>query len=95
MTDLTEFKKLLLGMEDESKIDSWQLTITRVDNGYLLEGPSESDMPMKVVIEDSREDELKSHEFLLWDVMEYFNFGGSKHDAQRIKIIREKQNEND
>jgi len=34
---------------------------------------------------------LKSGESLLWAVMEYFGFGGSKHDRERIMVVRKKQ----
>jgi len=70
----------------EQKIE-WSLKITRVDNGYVLEGSD----GVKFVVEDDESDELKAHEFLLWHVMEFFSFGGSKHDPERIRIIREKQ----
>lgn len=67
------------------------LKITRTDNGYLLEGLlRDTGIPSKRVIEDDEKDELKSHEILLWEVMEYFSFGGSKHDKERLKIIRHK-----
>jgi len=75
--------------EDDYK---WSLTITRVHNGYLLEGSSSSDgTPIKLVKEDDKKDKLKIHERLLWEIIEYFNFGGSKHDKERIQIIRKKQ----
>ncbi len=69
--------------EEEFK---WILTIEAVQNGYHLKGTD-----LDIVIEKNEEDPLKGDEVLLLEVMEYFNFGGSKHDAQRIRIIREKQ----
>ena len=77
----------------------WQLTITRLDNGYLLKDAGHEDPdtePSEWVIEDCDEydkgdDKLKAGETLLWEVMEFFSFGGSKHDPERLKIIREKQ----
>jgi len=62
----------------------WNLSITRCDNGYILTGQD-----FNTVIEDGV-DELLSHESLLWRVMEYFDFSGSKHDKERIRITREK-----
>jgi len=75
---------------EEEKDKDWYLKITRVLNGYVLEGDSGEDFIQKTVIEDKEEDELSSHEKLLWEVMEYFNLGGTKHDKERIKVVREK-----
>ena len=66
-------------------IAPYSLMIVRVDDGYTIQG-EEFDR----VAEDSETDELRSHEKLLWDVMEYFNFGGTKHDKERLRIVREK-----
>lgn len=76
-------------------MSEWKLEITRVENGYVLWAPPEDEehASREWVIEDDVIDELKSHENLLWDIMEFFNFGGSKHDLERIKIKREKKNE--
>ena len=80
-------------LTDESEaILKWQLKITRVDNGYLLEGTNDMGMPNQWVVEDNEADELASHESLLWNIMEYFNFQGCKHDAVRLRVTRETQN---
>ena len=72
----------------------WSLEIERVDNGYLLTASDqEGDGPSMRVIEDGDWCglvNLTSGEALLWEVMDFFNFGGSKHDAERIRIVREK-----
>ena len=68
--------------------NDWLLKITKVDNGYLLCGNPDNSL---WVIEDSEKDELRSGENLLWEIMNYFNFGGSKHDKIRLKITRVKQ----
>lgn len=76
--------------EEETKSnekEKWQLVITSVNNGYIIE-PCEEPIS---VIQENEKDELKAHEELLYTVMEYFNFQGSKHDAERLKIVREKQ----
>lgn len=70
---------------------NWELVIKREINGYILQGTGEEGNPETRVIEDSPQDNLKSHENLLWEIMNYFNFGGSKHDKERIRIKREKQ----
>ena len=67
-----------------------ELKITKVNNGYTLEGTFGNDEEPSVdVIEEDEVDELVSGEGLLWSVMDYFNFGGSKHDKERIRVIRE------
>jgi len=88
-SDLKEvFERLL---EEKEKIDNeWSLTITREFNGYTLKGQSEEGAPITFVIEDDPKDELKSHENLLWEIMDYFTFGGSKHDKEQIQIERRK-----
>jgi hypothetical protein len=72
-------------MEDEIVREEWSLKIIRVDNGYFLEGADGA----RIVIQERDEDELLEHENLLFEVMAYFNFGGTKHDKERIRIIRE------
>jgi len=81
-----------LNSEENNDIFAWELKITHVDNGYLLEGINDNGMPAQWVIEDNEADELASHESLLWNVAEYFNFQGCKHDAVRLRVTRETQN---
>jgi len=81
--------KLEAEQDFEAKVpenEQWQLLITRVENGYYIKAPNEQ----PYVIQENEKDELKDHEELLWYIMEYFNFGGSKHDLERLRIIREK-----
>jgi len=73
--------------------EEWTLSITKADNGYVLKGKSDFGAPMTLVIEEDDKDELKASEALLWEIMEYFSFGGSKHDRERIRITREKHKE--
>ena len=74
---------------------TWKLTITREQNGYTLAGNFDADgKPFKFIIQDDEEDELKSHEELLWETMNYFAFYGSKH-SERLRIIREGGEKND
>ena len=71
----------------------WKLNITRADNGYLVESVDTDNegnpISVKHVIEDCGQNDLKSHRELLWKVMEFFNFMGSKHDSERIRVIIE------
>ena len=75
-------------MEKDEKIEDWKLEIIKGNNGYVLTSSPEH---LIMVIEDDEEDELQSHEDLLWEIMNYFNFGGSKHDPERISITRIKK----
>ena len=68
--------------------NKWKLTIERVGNGYILRSPN----ALPVVCEEDEVDELKHHEEMLRAVIEYFGFTGSKHDKERLRVIRE-QNE--
>lgn len=67
----------------------WWLKISRSDNGYRLLGSDDADF----VIQARLGDELDQHEQLLWAVMEYFNFEGTKHDPERLRVVREKREE--
>ena len=72
---------------------SWTISITRTDNGFLLEHVEQLDdgteTTSQYVIEDNVNDELKSGESLLWQVIEFFNLGGSKYDRERLSVTRE------
>jgi len=73
-------------------MSEWSLHISKCENGYLCRKETD-DGDDYFVIEESEVDELKAHEELLWAVMEYFNFQGSKHDKERISIERRKGKE--
>ncbi len=67
-------------------IPKWTLLIDRIENGYIL-----TDQDGRLwVIEEEEDDYLKVHETLLWYIVNHFNFGGTKHDPERIRIVREK-----
>lgn len=97
--DFSDLKKVLEDLEKgikkkgkKEKDDwEWDLKIARVSNAYVLDGIADTGNRKKLVIKDDDMDELKSHQRLLWEVMDYFGFGGTKHDKERIKIIREEQ----
>lgn len=69
-----------------------ELTITRANNGFILEFEEETEdggpYPAAETIQDDENDELKSWESLLWFVMEYFALGGSRYDKKRLYIAR-------
>ncbi len=89
--DFSDLKNVLDDLMARVKKDDneWKLTIVREQDCYILEGTAEG----KWAIEDDERDELKSHERLLWEVMDYFGFGGSKHDALRLRISRENRDD--
>jgi len=71
----------------------WKLEIIKVDNGYLIVIPEENEegkiVERKIVVEEDEEDELSVHEKMLYEIIEHFGFFGSKHDKERIRIVRE------
>lgn len=73
-------------MDDKNVVTPYSLIITHCDNGYIL-----TDYEGKQwVIEDSETDPLSSGEGLLWSIMDNFGFGGSRHDKERLRVVREK-----
>ena len=73
-------------------MEGWTITIEKVGSGYILEVPVPNDeLGKKWVREEDGEDELKAIETVLWDVLTYFGHYGSKHDDERIRIVREKR----
>lgn len=80
------FDKGKADREEETNFE-WFLKITRVLNGYYLENQDKQAW----VIEDDENDELKSGQNLLWGIMNQFSLDGSKHDAERLRVVREKQ----
>lgn len=73
--------------KEQEKHEEWSLKIIRAENGYVLEDSEGT----RIVIEEDDNDELYEHVQLLFEVQEYFNFQGSKHDKERIRVIREPQ----
>jgi hypothetical protein len=76
-------------MDENDKPQKWSLTITKVVNGFIVDGLNDYGKPDSSVIEEDDVDEFKAGEELLWFIMEYFNFQGSKHGAPRLRITRE------
>jgi len=77
----------------------WKITITKAVNGYVLsyhESTTEDDQIdiRRIVVEDPDSgDETITTQKMLWEVMEFFNLFGSKHDPVQVKIIRRDNNE--
>ena len=71
---------------------NWYLNITKAENGYVLRWSDEDEYGAEVihteVVEDDERDQLKSGVELLYRIMEYFGFLGSKHDEERIRVVR-------
>lgn len=72
----------------EEKPFVFRLTIDKVDNGYILEGEN-----FHVVHEEDERDRLLADEKMLWSIMDFFGIYGSKHDPERIRIVRERKDE--
>lgn len=60
------------------------LEIIKVENGFSIK-----DNEGKItVVEEKDGDELAAAEALLWAILEFFNLNGTKHDRERIAVIR-------
>jgi len=72
----------------------WCCFIEKAENGYIVSYPNEEDENNIIphVIEEDPKDALKEHEDLHYWLMDFFAHSGSKHDGERLRIIREKQN---
>lgn len=70
-------------MEQEA---SFILTITKVDNGFVLNGED-----YHAVCEEGEGEfgEIEAGGKMLWSVIEHFGMGGSRHDAKRLRVIIE------
>ena len=60
------------------------MEIIKINNGFSIKDSSGE----TTVIEASDSDELRAIERLLWTIIEFFGFVGSKHDTERIWVIR-------
>lgn len=69
--------------------NAWAMEIIHKDNGYLIHEADGGEIIEEDVIQDSESDDLKSAEELLWEVIEHFCLGGSRHDKERLVIKRE------
>lgn len=69
------------------------LKITRGDNGYRLNWVDYDEEGRKIqceeYVQDDEQDELRAIESLLWWIINHYGFYGSKHDPERIRIVRE------
>ena len=77
--------------------EEWKLTITRVTNGYIIQGKTDNaNMSFLEVIEEKRTadeelpdgiaDELFGMRELLWFVMEYFGVFNSHHEKWMLDV---------
>ena len=73
-------------------LGDWCIEINRVSNGYTIRfpHPNTGEIWIDEVIEYDDGDELAGAEKLLWRIAEYFAFLGSKHDKERLQVVREK-----
>ena len=64
-----------------------KLTIQRVANGFLIK--NEEDLSV-IVFEDKDNEDFPNREsgyHMLWEIIEFFNLRGSKHDSKRLSVI--------
>ena len=74
-----------------NELEEWKLIIKKVSNGYILEGTDADGNQCITVIEENEKDKLQAYENLVWSVLENFGYYGSKHDKERLTMVREKQ----
>ncbi len=76
----------------EVEFQPWDLNIRSVSNGFILFGKHpETGYPYEEVIEEKEDDLLAANERVLWAVMEYFAMDGTKHDPERLRVVRKKK----
>ncbi len=69
--------------------DAWRLIISRVDNGYVIDGRAdEGGAKIKWTIQDDERDELRSGEELMLTIADYFALLGGRYDKERLHICR-------
>ena len=64
-----------------------KLTIERVANGFLIR--NEEDLSV-TVFEDKENEDFPNREsgyHMLWEIIEFFNLRGSKHDSKRLSVV--------
>lgn len=72
---------------------NWKCSIEKCENGFVVIYPKEIEdniVDVLHVIEESETDKLKEIEDLLFWIIDYFDYYGSKHDPERITVTREK-----
>jgi len=80
-------------------MSDYSLTITKADNGFILTHYEEvgegKTIKIDYIIEEKNDAEgigyCEATQKLLYDVLNYFSLGGSKHDKKRVRIIIEEQ----
>lgn len=77
----------------------WSLTIIRAQNGFILRSQEEIEdgryRQNDIIVEETEVQggDVEAVQQMLYEVLNYFGLGGSKHDKERIRIEIEKQNE--
>jgi len=74
----------------------YNLHIIRGNNGYRFNWTEETEdgkVKEEAYIQDDMVDTLKSGQELLWFVLHHFGLSGSKHDPERLRVVREKRDE--
>jgi len=69
----------------------WEIRITKVDNGYVIEYPNDMGVKDIAVIEEPEEmdGEKKAGVALLWWLIDHFGLRGSKYDEWRVTAMLE------
>ena len=67
--------------------DKMKITIGRVVNGFLIR--NEEDLSVTVFEDKENEDfpDRESGYYALWEIIDFFNLRGSKHDSKRLSVV--------
>ena len=64
-----------------------KLTIERVSNGFLIRNEEDSSV---TVFEDKENEDFPNREsgyHMLWEIIDFFNLRGNKHDSKRLSVV--------
>jgi len=61
------------------------MRIRQVSNGWIVEGEDTT----VYSFDDEDTSRLEAFRYVLWEVVEQFGMVGSRHDAQRVRVVLE------
>lgn len=66
-----------------------KLTIERVNNGFLVRNDEDSSV---TVFEDKEKADFPEREsgyYMLWEIINFFDLRGTKHESKRLSVVFE------
>jgi hypothetical protein len=68
-----------------------KLQIELADNGYVLSYWDDELKDLRYIVVDDDSSDARITQKLLWEIIEYFNLSGSKHDEERCRVVIKNQ----